>query len=109
MNERMSRMLLVTLLAMFGTAAGAAASAQTQVSADWLVDLRTVLTVGGVVLPATWWLSRAFTRISDRLEAGDVRFAALERTLARMEERLAKLPCKSCEECARQRAENERN
>jgi len=104
-------MWLVTLVAMLGTGAGMAATggATTQVSADWLVDLRTVLTVGGVVLPATWWLSRAFTRISDRLEAGDVRFAALERTLARMEERLAKLPCKSCEECARQRAENERN
>ena len=104
-------MWLVTLVAMLGTGAGMAATggATTQVSADWLVDLRTVLTVGGVVLPATWWLSRAFTRISDRLEAGDVRFAALERTLARMENRLAKLPCKSSEECARQRAENERN
>ncbi len=103
-------MLLVTLAAMLGTGAGQAATGVSpQISADWLVDLRTVLTVGGVVLPATWWLSRAFTRISDRLEAGDVRFAALERTLARMEDRLTKLPCKSSEECARQRAENERN
>lgn len=93
-------MWVVTLVAMVGTGAGMAATggATPQVSADWLVDLRTVLTVGGVVLPATWWLSRAFTGIADRLSAGDRRFAELERTLARMEERLERLPCRKCDQ-----------
>lgn len=31
------------------------------------LDLKTVFSVGGIVLTATWWLSRRFARIEERL------------------------------------------
>lgn len=41
------------------------------ISANWLIDVRTVLSVGGIVLTATWWLGRKFQNIEDRLRAAE--------------------------------------
>jgi hypothetical protein len=61
---------------------------QPVVSGGWLVDIRTAVAVGGVVLPATWWLSRKFTTISDRLDAGQQQFIRIEQRLQDMEQKM---------------------
>ena len=42
------------------------------ISANWLIDIRTVVSVGGIVLTATWWLSKKFQNIEDRLKNAEV-------------------------------------
>lgn len=121
MKSRAKRLLLATLVfpffAVAGTALGMIAAqvttpagppaTQTILSGGWLVDVRTVLAVLGVVLPATWWLSWKFTGFTDmqkvittRLESGDKRFAVIESNLREIEqkmqemrEQIAGIPC----------------
>lgn len=56
----MFRPVIATTVAVLGTAAG---SLITESS----IDLKTLGAVASVVLPATWYLSRRYTRIEDRL------------------------------------------
>jgi hypothetical protein len=80
-------------------------AATPHITGDWLVDIRTVLAVLGVVLPGTWWIVRWMTKIDDRLKLGEARFKGLEanssardKRLARIENILARLPCDKCPE-----------
>jgi hypothetical protein len=75
---RIIGMAAVTAGAMGATAAGNFLETHS-------VDLKTVAAVGGVVLPATWWLARKFTQIEDRFDAGSKRFDALERKIDRLQ------------------------
>lgn len=80
------------------------AAAQPHITGDWLVDIRTVIAVLGVVLPGTWWIVRWMTKIDDRLKTGEARFKGLEassyardKRLSRIENILARLPCDKCD------------
>ena len=57
-----------------------------QINGNWLVDLRTVFAVGGVVLGGTAFIIRWMSRIEARLEAGDKWMKAID-------EKLSGLPC----------------
>ena len=59
-------------VAMAGTAVGSIvgqALPHTQISGEWVVDLRTVFAVGFVALGGSWHASKWMTKVNDRLEA----------------------------------------
>lgn len=58
----------------------------TKISSEWMLDLKTICAVGGVVYLGAWRLSRWMKAIEDSNQA------ALDRT-ARIEAFIAKLPC----------------
>lgn len=101
--------LLMFLATIVTTAIGQAVApspAPVQVSSNWLVDLRTVCTVGAVVLLGAWRISAWMSRIDDRLAAGEKRFEALDKRadnrdmkLDRIERTLAGLPCGGKKPC----------
>lgn len=77
-----------------------------QLDGSWLVDVRTICAVGGIVLLGTWRIGRWMRRIEDRLDAGDERFKRIEEgmkaregILARLEHSIARLPCFGHLEC----------
>jgi len=74
--------LKAAVVSMAGTFLGgliAQAMPHTTLSGDWLVDLRTVCAVGGIVLTGSWQISRWQTKVTDRLDL--------------LESTIAKLPC----------------
>jgi hypothetical protein len=54
------------------------------VSANWLIDIRTVCSVGGIVLTATWWLGRRFQNIEDRLKNAELARAQMQEDLGEL-------------------------
>lgn len=68
---------------------GGAAPPQTVVNGGWLVDIRTICAVGGIVLIGTWRLSWWMKAIEERLKTGEDRFTRIEASIA-------KLPCDEC-------------
>ena len=54
------------------------------ISANWLIDVRTVCSVGGIVLTATWWLGRRFQNIEDRLKNAEVARAQMQEDLGEL-------------------------
>lgn len=72
----------------------------THVTGDWLVDMRTIAAVGGVVLLGTWRIGRWMSKIDNRMDVGERRFDNLETRmnhrdarLDRIEKILDGLPC----------------
>lgn len=65
----MSRLLFVAT-PIIATAAG-------QLIEDHFLSLPTLFGVLGIVLPATWWLSRKFTRVDTRLKLLETAIANL--------------------------------
>lgn len=70
-----------------------------QVSGEWLVDIRTVISVGAIVLAGAVWISRVFQRFIDRLNAGNIRFNQIEEWMAAVDKKLNNMPCKTYTEC----------
>jgi hypothetical protein len=95
--------LLLTLAVMASTAFGQVLFAQsppTQISGSWLIDVRTLCAVGGVVLLGTWRIGRWMKRIEDRLDDGDTRFSRIELSMKErhellrdIERKMDRLPC----------------
>lgn len=54
------------------------------INSAWLVDLRTVTAVGAVVISGTWWLSRKFQSIEDKLEAADSARREMQAAIAKL-------------------------
>ncbi len=48
------------------------------INGNWLIDVRTLCAVMGVVLFGTWWVAKWMQRVEDRLRGGEIRFTALE-------------------------------
>ena len=86
----------LTILCCLATAAGNALE-------DHSISLGTVAAVGGIVLPAAWWLSRKFTQIDDRAEgvAKQLKSTELQFTkrLIDIERKIDDLPCVHAREC----------
>lgn len=57
------------------------------VHADWLVDLRTVGTVGALVISGTWWLAKKFQRIEDRLDRAENARSEMQAALSKLIEK----------------------
>ncbi len=53
-------------------------AAPPKINGDWLIDIRTLCAVLGVLLFSTWWIAKWMQRVEDRLKTGDIRFTALE-------------------------------
>ena len=70
------------------------ADVQPTVSGNWLVDLRTVCAVGGVVLAGAWWIARWMQKVEDRLKSGETRFAMIELMAAKREDMLTDIQMK---------------
>lgn len=54
------------------------------ISANYLIDVRTVVSVGGIVLTATWWLGRRFQNIEDRLKNAESARAQMQADLGEL-------------------------
>ena len=79
-------------------------AADVQIKDTWLLDLRTVCAVMGVVLFGVWWISRWMRGIDDALKYSDERFARLEAStqqwkdiLLDIQKRIDKLTCEDCD------------
>lgn len=79
------------------------AEAQVKISDTWLLDLRTVCAVLGVVLFGTWHIARWMRKIDDTLKMGEDRFDRIENNmksrdgvLEQIRNRVDKLPCNGC-------------
>lgn len=72
----------------FGPHFADAAAAIPQINGTWLIDLRTLCAVLGVVLFGTWWVAKWMQKVEDRLKSGEVRFTALEMKAQNREELL---------------------
>ena len=70
------------------------ADVQPTISGNWLVDLRTVCAVGGVVLFGAWWIARWMQKVEDRLKSGETRFAMIELMAAKREDMLTDIQMK---------------
>ena len=62
-----------------------------QISDNWLVDLRTVVSVLGVVLFGTWWIARWMRTIEIRMDKSDERFSRIEASMDRRDETLNRI------------------
>lgn len=98
-------MLAVLAAAVTGFSRAVLPDVPPTIAPDWRVDLRTVCAVGGVVLPAAWFIGRWMKKIELRLDQGekwqvsvDVRMNHRDERLESIESTLAKLPCQE-EEC----------
>lgn len=58
------------------------------------MDIRTVFTVGAIVLGGAVWISRQFQRFVDRLSAGNQRFTQIEQWMKSVDDRLMRMPCR---------------
>lgn len=74
-----------------------------QITDKWLVDIRTVVSVLGVVLFGVWWISRWMRTVEVSLKSGHERFDDIERRMDRRDELIAQLkttidqlPCSQC-------------
>ena len=82
------------LLAVFGTYMSLwLGQAATQIGGDLLMDVKTVIAVGSVVLLGTWRLSKWMQEIVDRLKQQDDHRHQLELKISRLEGMLMRLPC----------------
>lgn len=96
--KRSSTAFAFTGLAMIGTGFGAVIgqSSPPQINGNWLIDLRTVIAVAAVVLPATFTLAVIFTKFSTRLMALEKQSAARDATMQDLLRRFGSLPCSDC-------------
>ena len=67
------------------------AAADVQIKDTWLLDLRTVCAVMGVVLFGTWWIARWMRTIEIRMDKSDERFSRIEASMDRRDETLNRI------------------
>lgn len=74
------------------------------IDGTWLLDLRTIIAVGSIVMIGTWRLGRWMKRIDDRLDVGEKLFEAINKrmdtrdiTLGEIQQRVDTLPCGLCD------------
>lgn len=82
----MERSIAVTLLGLAGAASG-------QLIEDHTLSFPTLLGIAGIVIPATWWLSRKFTAIDDTMTAFHSRFKSMEEQIKELRKKINGLPC----------------